>query len=248
MHVTSGLHEHFTKQITPRLELVLRGIKKDNSKGPDSKRVRLPITVTIMDKIHQIISTEPDNYNHTLFWAACNLAFFGFLRCSEFTLPSVKKYDPSAHLCLGDVALDSTKEPTLVQLSIKQSKTDPFRQGIKLFLAKTGKSMCPVQALIPFLTAQGPIAGPLFLFQNGEYLTRQKFSTMLREILARAGIDSSGYNTHSFRIGAATTAHEAGIPDIDIKMLGRWKSDAYQLYVRTSREKLATLTTRLVSK
>ena len=85
MHVTSGLHEHFSKQINPRLELVL----KDNSKGPDSKSVQLPIMVTIMDKIHQIISTEPNDYNHTLFWDACNLAFFGFLRCSEFTSPLV---------------------------------------------------------------------------------------------------------------------------------------------------------------
>jgi len=38
-------------------------------------------------------------------------------------------------------------------------------------------------------------------------------------------LDDTFYNTHSFRIGATTSAKEAGIADTDIKMMGRWKSD-----------------------
>ena len=50
---------------------------------------------------------------------------------------------------------------------------------------------------------------------------------------------AKGYSTHSFRIGAATVAKEAGISNVHIKMLGHWNSDAYQLYVRTPKEYLA---------
>ena len=60
-------------------------------------------------------------------------------------------------------------------------------------------------------------------------------------------MDKGSYNTHSFRIGAATSAIEAGISDVQVKMLGRWKSDAYQRYVRTPPEELASLSKKLVS-
>ena len=53
------------------------------------------------------------------------------------------------------------------------------------------------------------------------------------------GLDYSNYHGHSFRIGAATSAAAAGIPDHAIKMLGRWDSSAYLLYVRTPPAQLA---------
>ena len=72
---------------------------------------------------------------------------------------------------------------------------------------------------------------------------------MISSALQQAGIDSKQYATHSFRIGAAaTTAKETGISDVHIKMLGRWKSNAYQLYVRTPRAELAKLSKQMVSK
>lgn len=56
-----------------------------------------------------------------------------------------------------------------------------------------------------------------------------------------------GYTTHSFQIGAVTTAKEAGVSDVLIKMLERWKSDVYQLYVRTPKERLAKLSRQLAT-
>ena len=78
-------------------------------------------------------------------------------------------------------------------------------------------------------------------------LTRQMFSSIVKGILARLSLSEGNYNTHSFRIGAATAAMEAQIPEAHIKMLGRWRSDAYQLYIRTPAEELAKLSRKLVS-
>ena len=72
-------------------------------------------------------------------------------------------------------------------------------------------------------------------------LTRQLFSKFLDNILDKLHLKCDQYNTHSFRIGAATSAKEAGIDDLSIKMLGRWRSDTYQQYIRTPPEKLAQL-------
>ena len=55
------------------------------------------------------------------------------------------------------------------------------------------------------------------MFADGLYLTRQRFASLVASALQRAGIDDKRYNTHSFWIGAATTAKEAGISDVHIK-------------------------------
>ena len=41
-------------------------------------------------------------------------------------------------------------------------------------------------------------------------------------------------NTHSLRIGGASTMASAGVPDSTIMILGRWTSNAYQRYLRMS--------------
>ena len=170
---------------------------------------------------------------------------FGFLRCSEFTVPSVHDYDPSAHLSFKDLSIDSRDSPSVIQLHIKQSKTDPFRKGVRLFLGKTGTDVCPLKAILPYLVVRGTKPGPLFLTADGLPLTRQKFHNCLSTLLKNIGLSASQYNTHSFRIGAATSAKDAGISDTHIQMLGRWRSSAYQQYIRTSPSRLAKLTSAL---
>ena len=65
----------------------------------------------------------------------------------------------------------------------------------------------------------------------------------VKEALAAPGVDNSPYSGHSFRSGAATTAMEFGVGDATIKMLGRWKSSAYQVYMKTPRDRLARVLT-----
>ena len=220
------------------LELVLKGIKK---------AIHLSVTIEIMRSIRAVLESNAAEYDIVLLWAACCMAFFGFLRCGEFTVPSQTDYDPDMHLSLTNITLDDKANPSVIQVTIKQSKTDPFRQGVDIYLGKTGKDIiCPIQAIVPYLIIRGVQPCPLFVFADGSYLTRQRFASLITSTLQRASINDKQYNTHSFRIGAATTAKEAGISDVHIKMLGRWKSSAYQLYVRTPRDKLAKLSEQMV--
>lgn len=246
LHVAAGLHEIFSSQLTPRVEQVLKGVRKVEASKP-SRSSRLPVTLDILRKVQLALKLDAGEYENVLLWAACCLAFFGFLRCSEFTVPSQTEYDPDGHLSLSDIAIDSRESPTLVQVNIKQSKTDPFRKGVRLCLGKTGLDICPVDAILAYIRVRWSRPGPLFVYRDGSYLTRQRFGGAFAKALSKAGIDDRGFTTHSFRIGAATTAKAAGISDVHIKMLGRWKSDAYQLYVRTPREQLAKLSKHLVS-
>ena len=240
LHVTAGLHNAFALALTPRLELVLNGIKKETA----PRRSRFPITMEIMGKIKHVLLLQPTEPDNIMLWAACCIAFFGFLRCGEFTVPSQIAYDPEAHLSLSDVAVDNIQSPSVVQITIKQSKTDPFRQGVQIYLGKTEADVCPVAGILAYLTIRGALRGPLFILASRQALTRERFAGMLSKTLLAAGIADKGYNTHSFRIGAAK---EAGISDVHIKMLGRWKNDAYQLYVRTPRDRLAKFSKQLAT-
>ena len=67
----------------------------------------------------------------------------------------------------------------------------------------------------------------------------------VRDALTRAGYACQDYAGHSFRIGAATTAAAAGIPDSTIQALGRWSSAAFLRYIRTPRDRLALLSASL---
>ena len=96
-------------------------------------------------------------------------AFFGFLRCSEFTTPSQQEYDPQVHLQYEDVAVDCRNNPGMLTVWIKQSKTDPFRQGVTLWLGKTDCVVCPVTGILPYLTARRSRPGPLFITSKGAY-------------------------------------------------------------------------------
>ena len=102
-------------------------------------------------------------------------------------------------------------------------------------------------AVLKYMVGRGSGEGPFFTFADGSYLTRERFVREVRAALAHAGVDCSAYAGHSFRIGAATTAARRGVPDSMIKMLGRWESSAYSLYVRTPRETLAPISRSLLS-
>jgi len=146
--------------LTPRLEQVLRGIRKERART-QPQRVCLPITVHIMTQIYSVLEKSPTDYQSIMPWAACCTTFFGILRVREMTVPSKEAYDSSVHLSLDDVALDSRSNPTIIWLMIKQSKTDPFRMDVNLCLGHTASVVGPVKVVLPYLAIHGSSPGPL---------------------------------------------------------------------------------------
>ena len=155
-------------------------------------------------------------------------AFFGMLRSSEYTSPTISNYFPESTLQLTDISFSLNQQFAIIV--IKQSKTDPFKAGCTIRVAATNSVICPVTALRQYLHVRVPVVvGPLFLFQNRCFLTRQFVSDFLHRALPNINC-----NTHSFRIGGASAAASAGVSDAVIKILGRWSSDAYRRYIRLS--------------
>ena len=77
----------------PRLEIVVRGMKKEQASRP--KKSRLPITPSIPKQIRQRWERRGTKWDEVMLWTAVCLCFFGFLRSGEVVVPSDTGFDAS---------------------------------------------------------------------------------------------------------------------------------------------------------
>ena len=101
--------------------------------------------------------------------------------------------------------------------------------------------------MLAYLAVRATTPGPLFLYQDGTTLSREHFTHHLRQAVQLVGLCPDNFSGHSFRIGAATTAAKAGLPDCLIKSHGRWKSSVFTRYIRTPIDLLADSSVALAS-
>lgn len=246
MQITLGLPEPKESSSLPRLRMVQAGIKRVHAhRASEDTRVRLPITPSILRQMQQSLSPRATDPSIVMLWAAAVLCFFGFFRSGEITVPSINSFDQAKHLSWGDVAVDSVEAPTLLRVKLNKSKTDQLRQGVEVYVGRTGCQLCPVAAVLAYMAIRGDQAGPFFKASDGRPLTKASFTKEVREVLQAIGLPYQNFAGHSFRIGAATAAARAGIEDSTIRMMGRWSSSAFLAYIRTPREHLASLSANL---
>jgi len=115
----------------------------------------------------------------------------GFLWVGEMTVPTQHAYNDSIHLSLEDVTLDSRLTPTLVWLTIKQSKTDLFCKGALLCLGLSSSVVCPVKALLPYLALRGSEPGSLFVHIEEQPIEDKRKNTWKNDCHALLHLPSS---------------------------------------------------------
>ena len=158
------------------------------------------------------------------------LPFYGFLRCSEFTYQGVHTFRPRFDLSAECVSFHpSLASPQHIIVTLKSSKTDSFHAGQSLLIARADTPVCVIAAMHHYFQSTSLCPSPLFSFRSGRLLTRSAVICLLRDAACHASL--KGLKGHSFRIGTASTTAAAGLPDWLIKVLGRWSSDCYQLYI-----------------
>ncbi|XP_076086765.1 uncharacterized protein LOC143057348 [Mytilus galloprovincialis] len=239
-----GIRYKYVQDLIMLLDYVLNSVKRLQK---TKNHIRLPITFEILEKIVNCLRKGfCSKFTDLMLRTACIVAFYGFLRCGEFTVSKASQFDPHINLCIEDVVFHSD----LVVLKLKQSKTDPFRKGINIQLHKLGQLICPYTILLEYIQIRKEFSptnqtDPLFITIDKKPLERQYFITCIKKVLDICGFNSSHYNGHSFRIGAATSAGKAKIEDHLIKTLGRWTSDSYIRYIRVTPASIKTAQSRL---
>ena len=212
------------------INMLLKGLRKAEPR-PTPKR--LPLT---SDLLTRCITTLRSGYLNprvdSVLESMFLLAFFGFLRCSEFTTSSLN-FQPARHATLSDITIQSSD--TLV-FHLKCSKTNQSGPPHPIFLFRLDGYLSPYEPICNYinsrLASKASPLDPLFITETGKAASRFWFHHHFRHILSRSGISPELYSGHSFRIGAASSASKQKIPDHIIKILGRWSSPAYLTYIR----------------
>ena len=129
----------------------------------------------------EVVST-PGVKSHLL-WAACCHSFFAFLQSGEFTCPSSAAYD-SSMLSWGNIQVDSHNHPSYLRIILRHSKTDLFGAWVSLFMGATGDTLCPVAAVLSYLSVRPNRPGPLFMYQDDCPLSQVDLVAEVHQTLA----------------------------------------------------------------
>ena len=123
----------------------------------------------------------------------------------------------------------TTKKDRLVLCfrSFKHSGQHWFR----LHVLPTGTTSCPLRHMQAYLKLRGNQSGPLFQHVDGSPLKPYFVNRLLKLAIKSAGLHKT-LSSHSFRIGAATWSAKNGYSVEQIKAMGRWRSSAFQKYIR----------------
>jgi integrase len=117
-------------------------------------------------------------------------------------------------------------------ISLRHSKTDQEGHGRKIGIPVGRTRWCPVAALSRWLDLAGIASGPIFrsVDRHGNVgtarLSGEAVCIVVRDRVASAGIDPTGYSGHSLRAGFATSATQAGISTTKIRQQTGHASDA----------------------
>ena len=122
-----------------------------------------------------------------------------------------------------------------ISVGLTGSKTNQlgYSEIIQIEREQSSPDLCPVKALQQFLLVHPRKSESLFVHFNGAPLKRHQFQAALKKAARRLGWPDGNFSSHSFRIGAATSAAANGVPLETIMQKGRWKSAAVAGYIRT---------------
>ncbi len=193
--------------------------------------VRRPITAHILAQVLGALNSVcSSTYESALFRAAFTTAFFVFFRVSELVSHAALSSNTRA-LKIGDITIPTTAHQMIIHL--RYSKTDQSGKGTRICISSIPHSpLCPVAAMVQYLQVRPPGPADLFVHFNTNTLTRYQFQALLKKAISHLGIDHQQYSSHSFRIGAATSAAMNGVASHKIQEYGRWHSSCYRQYVR----------------
>ncbi|XP_053383460.1 uncharacterized protein LOC128549820 [Mercenaria mercenaria] len=191
-----------------------------------------PMTIDLLGKMYSDLFVEGNIKNQRTI-CACLLAYSGFLRSEELL-----------KLRRCNILFNSV----YMSLFIESSKTDKYRDGAWILIARTGTLLCPVLNLERYFSwANIDCDSDTYIFchltgtkngykvrKDGKHLAYSNLRTLFLESLKPHVKDVSRYCLHSLRSGGATSAANRGIDRL-FKRHGRWRSEsAKDGYVKDS--------------
>lgn len=207
----------------PLVVKALRGAKKIRAIGIHRKRA---LSRTEIGSVRSSYDSSID-YDDHLFVTLLLTGFHGLLRLGELVWPDKKSVQDYRKVVLRP-SVQFTQASFSFYLPVH--KGDRFFEGNQVLIMQTHTADDPFSAFKDYLVrrdAAWPFNPELWLRRDGSVPTRRWFITRLHQHFP------SNVAGHSLRSGGATALAQAGVPMHVIQAVGRWSSEAFQLYIRT---------------
>ena len=234
-HLSAIAYVHnLAGHVDPTKAFTIRKLLAGASKSAPTYDTRLPITEPVLQKlVSSLHFLCPCHYDRCIYRSIFTLAFYGLARIGELVQTSPRALKNV--LQISDIFIGYHGDtPNYVQIRYSNFKHNMNNtvHPVTVNCLEKDSIICPVQALVEYLSVRGSEQGPLYINKTKQAIIRGMFDTTVRRCLQFCQLDSSKYKGHSFRIGGATLAAERGMTDAQIRLLGRWKSDAFKKYIR----------------
>lgn len=204
---------------TDVIRSILKGIGNLDTKRHTEEKAQC--TLNDLGKLCRVAEVTFDKYKGKLMKSMMTLAFFGFLRISEYT-STCADHTIRRSGC-------SVEENALI-ITLPSSKTSRVPVRVKVNSMRS-LHVCPVRAFKEYAKVRPTKkAEQLFVNSDGLTITSIQFSGWLQSLCSYANVVNM--TPHAFRIGGATWAARVGWSDARIRSHGRWHSDAFLRYVR----------------
>lgn len=207
---------------SPLVSNVLAGCKKQFG-GKETSR-KDPVSI---DDILRVIAAHPHpSHDDNLFLTILVCGFFGLHRLGELTeKDQVKLREPRKILRRSSVKASDD----VISYWLPMHKADRFWQGNEVMIPARNGPANPCSIFRAYITSRDrrfPFHQPLFLTSRGNVPTRSWFLRRFFKFFAHS------FGGHSLRAGGATFFASLGYSNETIQRLGRWASEAFQIYVR----------------
>ena len=224
----------------------LHGLKREKSRTVFQA---LPLTPAIMRRM--FVNLDTSKPKDLSLWCSYLITFYCLFRKSNSVPKSAKEIDLKRTLMRKHIRVDTTTNRVYVHVTF--SKTIQFGQR-DLIVPIPGNSdaaMDPVRhisAMFKFCPCPGE--SPAFTYSQDKFITYSGFTTSLKQLLVKAGLDPTLYSGHSFRRGGASLLYKLGASILQIQASGDWSSQCFARYLHVSEEerlKVQTLVSTAIS-
>lgn len=211
---------------------------KNLTPASSKRKKRQPYTIAFITSLLQKL--DLDVPIDAAVGSCLTTAFYSIARAGEFTIPNLSSFDPVTHVKRSDIRLEKDRnglDTTVFHLP----RTKTSHTGEDVFWARQQGPTDPEAALKNhFRVNNPPLQGALFSYKHGNShrpLTKTKFISRLSQAAKDAGLNP--LQGHAIRIGATLEYLLRNVPFDVVKTMGRWASDAFQLYLRNHAQILA---------
>ena len=229
MHEEIGMQDPLIFEMYD-VKLVLQAVRKLLGDKVNRKE---PVDPFLLAEMYQHLDFAKED--DVIVWAICLLGFFGLLRISNMLGVACETFDSHKFLTRSDFRFDSNG----LVVSLSWAKNNQFKGRVVEVPvpALHGHKLCPVEAISRAfeLTSGVEAEAPAFQRHSKTGVLTPVMYSWFREkflkLIVLCGRDKSCYGTHSLRRGGASWALKCGLNSDVIRLLGDWKSDAYQCYL-----------------